>query len=140
MSKRGAALLVGMMVCLCHLAFGISQVVDDGKPNVHPELVALFVEAKVGVVPVYNITGQQAYDLFKAAGRDMLYVSLRKGAVFPVYKKQDVDRIYGVKYPGDTYPVMLAILGGTFTQNGVGGKCYQIVDNNGSMEVYSWMP
>jgi hypothetical protein len=120
-------------------AAGMAQVVDDQLPNVHPVMVVKLIAMETGIWPAYNISGQDAYDLFVGAGRDMGFVSLRKGKVFPVYDKADVKMVFGVKYPDTKYPILMSVLGGTFTMDDDSGKCFQIVEaGSGKPEIYSW--
>jgi hypothetical protein len=135
----GAALLL-LVVCLCTPVDGMAQVVDDQLPNIHPWFAISTVEQQAGILPAYNITGQECYDLFVAAGRDMGFVSLRKGKVFPVYNISDIDAVYNVKYPETEYPVLLGVLGGTFTSDKEVSECFQIIAGKDGPEVYSWKP
>jgi len=119
---------------------GMAQVVDDETPNIHPWFAISMIREQTGISPAYNITGQECYDLFLAFGRDMHFVSLRKGEVFPVYNVSDIDIIYMVKYPQTKYPVLLGVLGGTFTSDKKMTECFQIVAGKEGPEVYSWKP
>jgi hypothetical protein len=135
-----ALLMVMMVACLSAPAMGMAQVVDDQLPNIHPWFAVSMIEQKTGILPEYNITGQECYDLFVKVGRDMHFVSLRKGNVFPVYNVSDIDIIYRVKYPETDYPVLLGVLGGTFTADKEVSECFQIVAGKDGPEVYSWKP
>ena len=136
----GALVALLMVACLSAPATGMAQVVDDETPNIHPWFATTMIKQQTGISPVYNITGQECYDLFLAFGRDMHFVSLRKGEVFPVYNAGDIDIIYRVKYPQTDYPVLLGVLGGTFTANEEVTECFQIVAGKDGSEVYSWKP
>ncbi|MCJ7444890.1 MAG: hypothetical protein MUO26_10235 [Methanotrichaceae archaeon] len=136
----GALLFIGILVSVFAPAAGI-EVVDDNLPNVHPWLIVRVIGEDTGIWPAYNITGQEAYDLYAGIGKNMGFVSLRKGKVFPVYKREDVTAINKVKYPETQYPIMLGVLGGTFAYDVDTGNYFQIVDSgNGKPEVYSWKP
>jgi len=141
--KRGAAFLLFMVVaCSMTLSMpsvAVAQVVDYENPNVPPDVVITTIWAKTGILPAYNITGQRCYDLLYASGRDMMFVSLLKGDAFPVYRKEDVDKVYGVKYLDKKDPLITTILGGPYTEDSRGNS-YLIVDNSGSPEVYIWKP
>jgi len=134
------ALVALLIVALSTPAMGMAQVVDDETPNIHPWFAISMIRGQTGISPAYNITGQECYDLFLAFGRDMHFVSLRKGEVFPVYNVSDIDIIYMVKYPQAKYPVLLGVLGGTFTSDKKMTECFQIVASKEGPEVYSWKP
>ncbi|MFZ3100201.1 MAG: hypothetical protein WA103_03145 [Minisyncoccales bacterium] len=142
----GKSVYAGMLIafllvaCLSAPGMGKAQVVDDGMPNIHPWLAVSMIEQQTGILPVYNVTGQECYSLFVAAGRDMSFVSLREGEVFPVYNVSDVRVIYEVKYPEAKFPVLSAVLGGPFTSDKKMTKCFQIVAGSTGPEVYSWEP
>jgi hypothetical protein len=135
-----ALLFIGLVACLSAPACALTHVVDDNMPNVHPKLIIKTIGEEAGIWPVYNITGQQAYDLlYNAIGQELPFVSKRPGNVFPVYREVDVRRLYEVHYPDTEEPIMLAMLGGTFIRDDSTRECYQVVDGTGGVpRVFIW--